>query len=488
MNCRLIRLPVEQCDKLDRGTKLVRWPLKNQILVRMLILLFVVTTVITLTSIRSTILVNRELEANKMAELTALLSKFRFPLSSTVLDTMKSLSGAEFAVSDRSGVIATRTSGAPEESFFREASKSNAEVDHVFANHRLYNYSEVKKVDERNRFESVHIFIPRQSTSEVWWQASKTPLITVVLVFPIAILLSVAFASQVTKPLQTLRKQVHQIAKGHLTPIDSTIRNDEIRDLNHSINEMTEKLKDHEDQVRQNERLDAVLQMSHGVAHQVRNSAAGCKIAVELIGMEASEIRQSENYHVALRQLDLINSYVQKFFLQSKNSSHVEKLQTIDLEKSLEQVMRLLMPTAKHMNVTLNVVNPDGQVCWCKIMPDDAEQVMMNLIANAISAAAEKAASSKEAQPGVVDIALSINNQYVDFVISDNGHGPPDEIADQILHPFVTGSPEGTGLGLSVVKRTLESVGGEIFWNRAEGKTTFSARFPLANTPCKEPV
>jgi len=63
--------------------------------------------------------------------------------------------------------------------------------------------------------------------------------------------------------------------------------------------------------------------------------------------------------------------------------------------------------------------------------------------------------------------------------VSDSGPGPPAEIAAKLFEPFVTGKPEGIGLGLAIAKQAAEAHGGRLSWERREGKTVFRIELPL---------
>ena len=67
----------------------------------------------------------------------------------------------------------------------------------------------------------------------------------------------------------------------------------------------------------------------------------------------------------------------------------------------------------------------------------------------------------------------------VGIEVSDSGPGPPPEVAGRLFEPFVTGKPEGVGLGLAVARQVAEAHGGRITWRREPGRTCFRIELPL---------
>ncbi len=102
-------------------------------------------------------------------------------------------------------------------------------------------------------------------------------------------------------------------------------------------------------------------------------------------------------------------------------------------------------------------------------------QIILNLTTNAIHAM--KAGGTLK-----ISFGLSTDNEkYVRLVVEDTGTGIPREIQQKVFHPFFTTKPvgEGTGIGLTVVKRLTEEHGGIIRAQSIEGKgTTFILDFP----------
>ena len=89
-------------------------------------------------------------------------------------------------------------------------------------------------------------------------------------------------AQRVTQPVQQLRTQVQRIAEGDFSPSPVPRRDDEIRDLAAAVNQMAEKLARYEEETRQSERLQTLGTLGGGIAHQIRNAATGCRIALDL--------------------------------------------------------------------------------------------------------------------------------------------------------------------------------------------------------------
>jgi signal transduction histidine kinase len=67
--------------------------------------------------------------------------------------------------------------------------------------------------------------------------------------------------------------------------------------------------------------------------------------------------------------------------------------------------------------------------------------------------------------------------------VSDSGPGPSAEVAAKLFEPFVTGKPEGVGLGLAVSRQVAEAHGGRITWRREDGVTRFRIELPAPDKP-----
>lgn len=461
----------------------MRWPLKNQIFIRLLLMLLVTIAAITCANIRSTLAENRQRELSRVSEISNVLTSTRFPLTNNVLESMCSLSGAEFVVTDRNQTTVARTSKSPAPlSDANSSPKESSDAVSIEIDGENYLYATVSLTGNTNPGLStasrLHIFVPQENPSSVWWQASKSPLAIALIVLPLGLLVSLALASQVTRPLAQLRTQVQEIAAGNHMEFQPGRRNDEIRDLNLSINEMSVRLRDHDVQVRQNERLQTLLQIGRGLAHNLRNSATGCKMAIELLASEHQAISDSDSIEVARRQLDLMESYIKKFVKLAESDSDPKdaRVTRVDLFDTMNKVAFLLSPSASHLGVKLHT-QTTGDRAEAVMSEDDAEQLMVNLITNAISAASENAVTTGAGHASVTVELDSSDERHINLTVTDTGPGPPSEIADNIFQPFVSGKKEGIGLGLSLVREIADRIGGTVVWSRVNNQTCFTFKF-----------
>jgi signal transduction histidine kinase len=104
--------------------------------------------------------------------------------------------------------------------------------------------------------------------------------------------------------------------------------------------------------------------------------------------------------------------------------------------------------------------------------PNQINQVLLNLLLNAIQSMDK---------PGSVRVFLQLDEESVVIRVMDEGKGIPPEHLPNIFRPFFTTKGQGTGLGLSLARRTVEAHGGRIHVTSEVGKgTQFVVRLPIA--------
>jgi PAS domain S-box-containing protein len=103
------------------------------------------------------------------------------------------------------------------------------------------------------------------------------------------------------------------------------------------------------------------------------------------------------------------------------------------------------------------------------------QQVLMNLIINAIEAMSDVPGSSRN-----LEICGTHDNEYIRVEVHDSGPGIAPESADQLFNPFFSTKPNGLGMGLAISRSIIESHGGRLWTNANNGEGILNFTLPSA--------
>lgn len=468
----------------------MRWSLRYQIMVPMaavmLLAVVFVEGVGALLAVRDT----EQQIAEQIYEVARIAAAANFPLTAPVLRQMKALSGAELVVVDGKGT-AIASSGIEDDlgdlsrdvtQLGRASLPQEGRVDLASGSYFHSVVALPKAGDGKSR---LHILFPEREYTRAWQREVFPPLGFIAVALPVVLWLSHWTASRIVRRVDRLHRQVDRIADGEFEQFALPEGDDEIRSLAGAVNRMSGMLANYEQEVRQTERMRTLAHLGGGIAHQLRNSATGCAMAVDLHADECPLGKSSETLHVAKRQLRLMEQYIQRF-LQLGKSSETSNLAPVDLAALVDDLVPLVEPSARHAGVELQWQRGDAE--W--IVAGNAErlgQQVINLLVNAIEAAAES--ETKGGAPARVHIELARRSaERMALSVADTGSGPPRDVQQNLFDPFVTGKPDGVGLGLSVAREVALEHGGEIGWHREGGMTYFTIELPTApkETVCVE--
>jgi nitrogen fixation/metabolism regulation signal transduction histidine kinase len=226
------------------------------------------------------------------------------------------------------------------------------------------------------------------------------------------------------------------------------------------------------------ERLSGLGQMSAQIAHELRNPLNAIDGAAQYLRRRlASDPEVAEYAGLIGEEVQRVNRFVAALL-------HVAR--PADPELAPVALNRLLREAAQKAALTRGL--PEGEVLL-DLAPDlpvldvDAAMIvetLVNLLQNAFEAggaAPPELASRYEASGGEGTIVVEVR---------DRGTGIPPDQLDEVLRPFVTTKPTGTGLGLVVVTRAVEQHRARFQLSAREGGGTVAAiRFPVrrAGTP-----
>ena len=193
---------------------------------------------------------------------------------------------------------------------------------------------------------------------------------------------------------------------------------------------------------KEKDRLVLLGEMAAGLAHEVRNPLGAIRGAAELIPDPSSPWAKMIQEEVAR-----LNRLVSQFLDFAQDPKQAPE--AINLNEVVKTALQLLKPTLpSEVKVELDFAAKDALVL---MVPDHLQQVLVNLIQNAL-----KATCGKEG--ALVHILVSPQG----FSIRDNGIGMSEEVKQKVFQPFFTTFKEGTGLGLSICQRLIHFNEGRI--------------------------
>jgi len=148
--------------------------------------------------------------------------------------------------------------------------------------------------------------------------------------------------------------------------------------------------------------------------------------------------------------------------LNKITSPNLKKIYARDLFENLNQLMQ---PTLEQKNIELEIILKDPDLSL-EVDASLVEQVLINLLINAMEAVKEKA------RPRIVlSAATTVNNRTV-IKVTDNGTGIPTSLLDKIFVPFFSTRKNGSGIGLSLCKQIMMLHKGNIQVQSVDGEGT----------------
>lgn len=229
-----------------------------------------------------------------------------------------------------------------------------------------------------------------------------------------------------------------------------------------------------EQQLRQAEKLSALGQMISGVAHELNNPLAVVKGYLDLILSRHDVPDQTRTdlekvAHESNRAAKLVNNFLSFARQQPSSQQAVDVNQLVQRVVELREVeMRLMgLQPVVELDLTLSPTHADGA---------GLEQVLVNLISNAVHALSE--------WPGPRQLKISTCevDDVIQIRVADSGPGIPAAVVPHIFEPFFTTKPvgSGTGLGLSIAHSIIAEHHGRISYEPApEGGAAFLIELPV---------
>ncbi len=225
-----------------------------------------------------------------------------------------------------------------------------------------------------------------------------------------------------------------------------------------------------EEKLHHSERLANLGKMVTSVSHEIKNPLGIVHSTAEILERRLKTLAPG-NEHLAtiiIEETGRLDGIVREFLDFARPQEPKKNL--VAVNKGLEKALHFMAAEFERHHVEL-VTALDGALDPIPMDDDLIYRVYLNILVNAVQAMPEggilKVATARGAQGGVA----------IEF--TDNGVGMTEEKLGHIFTPFYTDKNRGTGLGLAIVKNIMDSHGGRVEVESAEGRgTTFRLVLP----------
>ena len=213
------------------------------------------------------------------------------------------------------------------------------------------------------------------------------------------------------------------------------------------------------------EKLAALGELTAGVAHEINNPTqvilGNLDVLSESLGKNVEPVE--EEIELIIQQVYRIQEIVNHLLQYARPDQYASYVEEIDVNIILQDTLKLVrhLQTKNRVDITLQS-NATQRI---EINPQELEQVLVNLITNAIHALPDVGGKIKIISRNWEDKGVAIG-------IEDNGCGIDEEQIGKIFNPFYStkGQGKGTGLGLSVSYGIIRRYGGNITVTSTPGK------------------
>jgi len=261
-------------------------------------------------------------------------------------------------------------------------------------------------------------------------------------------------SQRLTRPLRGLAEGVGAVISGNYNKHVPVIGSDELAELSHTFNHMTERLGElhHlEAQLRRRDRLHALGEVAMGLAHEIRNPLGIIKTATQLLHRRAN-LPDTDKRHLeyVISEVSRINDLITEFLDFAKPNAPIRVLQPA--RALAEEILGFCAPELTTHNIDAHI---DEQAPGATLYADTGQlkQACLNLILNAIDAMPNG---------GRLTLGIDTDQHYTVISVTDTGQGIEADMIERIFTPFVTTKASGTGLGLAKVFSIMENHDGRI--------------------------
>ena len=239
---------------------------------------------------------------------------------------------------------------------------------------------------------------------------------------------------------------------------------------------LLERIVESEELLRRNEKLSALGLLAGEVAHEIRNPLTVLKMLYHSLGLDfPKNDPRTEDVRIMGEKMDHLNNIVEQILTFARNAE--PQFKPSDVNKIINDLRILVRRKFAQQKVVLDIQLAED-LPEAKADEQQLSQVFLNLTLNALEAMPNGGELKiKSSSTQLQKNKNKVTNIQIEF--SDTGSGMNSELRKKAFTSLLNSSkPGGTGIGLAIVNRIIESHGGEIKIRPNIKGTTFSVYLP----------
>ena len=235
------------------------------------------------------------------------------------------------------------------------------------------------------------------------------------------------------------------------------------------LEEQLNALEEAQDRLVRSERLATVGRLAAHVAHEIRNPLATIGgFTRSVLRTPDSAAKVERNAHIILDEVERLEHILANVMNFSKPGNPI--LRDRNINDSVEAVCAFHENVFAERHITLHK-SLDPCCPMLRFDPDQMRQVLINLVQNGLDSMPDG---------GELTVLTRVQDDHVEIVVADTGHGMTDEVRESLFQPFFTTKVGGTGLGLSVSQKIAHSHGGDILvQTKPQAGSSFTVCLPI---------
>ncbi len=272
--------------------------------------------------------------------------------------------------------------------------------------------------------------------------------------------LAVVLAIRADKRIGRLVDGSMALAEGRLDTRINANGSDELAVLARAFNQMAERQRDTLSATVEVEKMAVLGRFATSFAHEIRNPLAAIKTTVESLRLTDPEPQRRQLMSGVDDEIDRLDDHLKGFLAYARPAP--PKPQPVNAGEVLDRLALLIAHQLQECNIRLAVLGETG--LRVRVDPGHFQQILINLVANAIDAMPEG---------GRLTIRVRRrNHDHAIVEVSDTGTGIAPELIARMMEPFVTTRPGGSGLGLSISRQLAEINDGRLDLSSTPGTGT----------------